>query len=42
VRIRLSRLIRGFILDLIPPVFRKAVRAVKRAIKGEKLRELWN
>jgi hypothetical protein len=42
VKIRVSRIVRGFILDLIPPVFRKAVRAVKRAIKGEKLTELWD
>jgi Rps23 Pro-64 3,4-dihydroxylase Tpa1-like proline 4-hydroxylase len=42
VRIRVSRIVRGFILDLIPPIFRKTVRAVKRAIKGEKLTELWN
>jgi hypothetical protein len=42
VRIRVSRIVRGFILDLIPPIFRKAVRAIKRAIKGEKLTELWN
>jgi hypothetical protein len=34
--------VRGFILDLIPPIFRKSFRAVKRAIKGEKLTELWN
>jgi len=42
VRIRVSRIVRGLILDLIPPIFRKAVRAIKRAIKGEKLTELWN
>jgi hypothetical protein len=42
VRIRVSRIVRGFILDLIPPIFRKTFRAVKRAIKGEKLSELWN
>jgi len=42
VRIRVSRIVRGFILDLIPPIFRKTVRAIKRAIKGEKLTELWN
>lgn len=41
-RIRLSRIVRGFILDLIPPIFRKTFRAIKRAIKGEKLTELWN
>ena len=42
VRIRASRIVRGLILDLIPPIFRKAVRAIKRAIKGEKLVELWD
>jgi Rps23 Pro-64 3,4-dihydroxylase Tpa1-like proline 4-hydroxylase len=42
VKIRVSRIVRGFILDLIPPVFRKTVRAIKRAIKGEKLTELWD
>jgi hypothetical protein len=42
VRIRASRIARGLILDLIPPIFRKAVRAIKRAIKGEKLTELWD
>jgi hypothetical protein len=42
VRIRISRIVRGFILDLIPPIFRKSVRALKRAIKGEKLTELWD
>jgi hypothetical protein len=42
VRIRVSRIVRGFILDLIPPIFRKTFRAIKRAIKGEKLTELWN
>jgi hypothetical protein len=42
VRIRVSRIVRGFILDLIPPIFRKTIRAIKRAIKGEKLTELWN
>jgi hypothetical protein len=42
VRIRVSRIVRGLILDLIPPIFRKAVRAIKRAIKGEKLVELWD
>ena len=42
VRIRVSRIVRGLILDLIPPIFRKVVRAVKRAIQGEKLTELWD
>ena len=42
VKIRVSRIVRGLILDLIPPVFRKTVRAIKRTIKGEKLTELWD
>jgi hypothetical protein len=42
VRIRVSRIVRGLILDLIPPIFRKTVRAIKRAIKGDKLVELWD
>jgi len=42
VKLRVSRLVRGFILDLIPPIFRKTFRAIKRAVKGEKLSELWN
>jgi hypothetical protein len=42
VKLRISRIVRGFILDLIPPIFRKSFRAIKRLIKGEKLTELWN
>ena len=42
VKLRVLRIVRGFILDLIPPIFRKSFRAVKRLIKGEKLTELWN
>lgn len=42
VRFRASRVVRGLILDLIPPIFRKSFRAIKRLIKGEKLTELWN
>jgi hypothetical protein len=42
VRLRVFRIVRGFILDLIPPIFRKSFRAIKRLIKGEKLTELWN
>jgi hypothetical protein len=42
VRLRVSRIVRGVILDLIPPIFRKSFRAIKRLIKGEKLTELWN
>jgi len=36
VKVRPSRVLRSFIQDLIPPIFRKAERAIKRAIKGEK------
>jgi hypothetical protein len=42
VRLRPSRIVRGFILDLIPPIFRKTFRSIKRLIKGEKLTELWH
>jgi hypothetical protein len=42
VKLRISRMVRGFILDLIPPIFRKSFRAIKRLIKGDKLTELWN
>ena len=42
VRFRATRVIRGFVLDLIPPIFRKSFRAIKRLVKGEKLSELWN
>jgi hypothetical protein len=42
VRIRVSRIVRGVILDLIPPIFRKMVRAIKPAIRGDKLIELWD
>jgi len=42
VRLRVSRMVRGFILDLIPPIFRKSFRAIKRLLKGEKLTELWS
>jgi hypothetical protein len=42
VRVRLGRIIRGLFLDLVPPIFRKSVRAIKRAINGDKLTELWD
>jgi hypothetical protein len=42
VRLRVWRIVRGFILDLIPPILRKSFRAIKRLIKGDKLTELWN
>ena len=42
VRVRPGRIVRGLILDLVPPIFRKSVRAIKRAINGDKLTELWD
>lgn len=39
-RTKMSRIARDFILDLIPPIFRKGARAFKRRIKGETLKEL--
>jgi hypothetical protein len=36
VKMRPSRIVRGFIQDLIPPIFRKAEKAIKRAIRGDK------
>jgi hypothetical protein len=42
VKLRPSRIVRGLLLDLIPPIFRKTFRAIKRLIKGEKLTELWS
>jgi hypothetical protein len=35
-----ARVARDLILDLTPPILRKAVRTVRRAIRGEKLTEL--
>lgn len=35
-----SRVVRDFVLDFIPPILRKATRAIKRKIKGERLTEL--
>ena len=42
VRVKPLRIVRGVLRDLIPPIFRKAVRAVKKARRGEKLSELWD
>src|ERR1700733_2574710 len=42
VRLRPDRIIRTFLQDLTPPIFRKSVRAIKRLAKGEKLSELWD
>lgn len=35
-----SRAVRDFLLDFIPPILRKSVRALKRLLSGEKLKEL--
>lgn len=37
---KISRIARDFVLDLIPPIFRKGARAIKRRLKGETLKEL--
>jgi Rps23 Pro-64 3,4-dihydroxylase Tpa1-like proline 4-hydroxylase len=42
VKLRVSRAVRGFFLDLIPPILRKGFRAAKRLAKGEKFTELWH
>ena len=42
VKLRISRAVRGFLLDLIPPILRKSFRAAKRLAKGEKFTELWH
>jgi hypothetical protein len=36
VRLRLDRILKTFVQDLTPPIFRKSIRALKRLIKGEK------
>jgi 2OG-Fe(II) oxygenase superfamily len=40
VRLRPDRVLRTFVQDLIPPIFRKSLRAIKRLAKGEKLTEV--
>ena len=42
VKFKAGRIARGIIRDLMPPIFRKIFRAVKRKVKGEKLTELWD
>jgi hypothetical protein len=42
VKLRVSRALRGFVLDLVPPILRKGFRAAKRLAKGEKFTELWH
>src|SRR5262249_25503622 len=34
---KFSRVARDIVLDLIPPILRKGARAIRRAVKGEKL-----
>jgi hypothetical protein len=38
VRLRLDRVLKSFVQDLTPPIFRKSIRALKRRIKGEKVK----
>lgn len=40
VRLRLDRVLRTFLQDLVPPIFRKSLRALKRLVKGEKATEV--
>jgi 2OG-Fe(II) oxygenase superfamily len=42
VKLRVSRAMRGFFLDLVPPILRKGFRAAKRLAKGKKFTELWH
>jgi hypothetical protein len=36
VRLRLDRIVKAFVQDLTPPIFRKSIRALKRRAKGER------
>ena len=40
VRLRLDRVLKTLVQDLTPPIFRKAIRAIKRRAKGEKATEV--
>ncbi len=40
VRLRLDRILKAFVQDLTPPIFRKSIRAIKRLAKGEKVTEV--
>lgn len=40
VRLRLDRILKTFVQDLTPPIFRKSIRAIKRLAKGEKVTEV--
>lgn len=39
-KVRSGRIARDFVMDLIPPIFRKGARALKRLVNGEKLKEM--
>jgi len=36
VRLRVDRLLKSFVQDITPPIFRKSIRAIKRMAKGDK------
>jgi hypothetical protein len=38
VRLRLDRVLKSLVQDLTPPIFRKSIRAIKRRLKGEKVK----
>ncbi len=38
VRLRLDRILKVLVQDLMPPIFRKSFRAIKRLAKGEKVK----
>jgi hypothetical protein len=40
VRLRLDRILKTLVQDLMPPIFRKSFRALKRLAKGEKVTEV--
>jgi Rps23 Pro-64 3,4-dihydroxylase Tpa1-like proline 4-hydroxylase len=40
VRLRADRILKTFVQDLTPPIFRKSIRALKRLVKGEKVTEV--
>ena len=40
VRLRLDRVLKTFVQDLTPPIFRKSIRALKRWAKGDKVTEV--
>jgi Rps23 Pro-64 3,4-dihydroxylase Tpa1-like proline 4-hydroxylase len=36
VRLRVDRILKSFVQDITPPIFRKSIRAIKRMAKGDK------